>query len=106
MQCPSCQAVVAEGAKFCMGCGVPLPHACPACGHVMPATAKFCPRCGAKADRASAPSSLPSGPTPSAHPAPVASAERRQLTVMFCDGSTALAARLVSDVCCYHSCPP
>jgi class 3 adenylate cyclase len=48
----------------------------------------------AKADQADVLTSLPSSPTPRG--VPVVSAERRQLTVMFCDlaGSTALAARL------------
>ena len=96
MQCPSCRAEAADGDQFCVECGAPLPRACAACGHVMPATAKFCPQCGAKADQAGALTSLPSGPTPPSAPlAPVAPAERRQLTVMFCDlvGSTPLSTR-------------
>lgn len=93
MECPSCRAEVPEGGKFCMECGAPLPRACPACGHVMPATAKFCAGCGATLGPASAPHSLSPA---AASPAPVSSAERRHLTVMFCDllGSTALASRL------------
>jgi class 3 adenylate cyclase len=77
-----------------MECGVPLPHTCSACGNVMLATAKFCAQCGAEADQVGELTSLPSSSTPRG--APVVSAERRQLTVMFVDlvGSTALAAQL------------
>src|SRR5262245_55592124 len=94
MECPSCGAVNLDGKKFCGDCGTPLPMRCDACGAANPSGKKFCGDCGAMlADRASA--------TPAETPSPllavpVSSAERRQLTVLFCDlvGSTALAARL------------
>jgi class 3 adenylate cyclase len=84
MECPSCRADVPEGKRFCLECGAALPAPCPSCGSRNPSNAKFCGDCGAKLEAAAM-----------ARPA-TASAERRQLTVMFCDlvGSTALASRL------------
>src|SRR5689334_950041 len=98
MECPSCRATIPDGGKFCMECGAKLPRICASCGGVVPAAAKFCPECGAKltppdgVDR-------PAPSTPSVRPVappPASPAERRQLTVMFCDlvGSTAMSSRL------------
>jgi class 3 adenylate cyclase/predicted ATPase len=92
--------------RFCAKCGSPLPSACPACGFENEPAALFCGGCG-----------KPLGETAAAIP-PVASAppradgaERRQLTVMFCDlvGSTALASRLDPEdlrevIGAYHRC--
>src|SRR5215218_7261405 len=110
MECPSCRAEV-PGSKFCMECGAPLPRACHACGCAIPGAAKFCPECGAKLGLVGAPVSRSPASVPPAPAAPVASAERRQLTVMFCDlvGSTALSARLDPEdlreiIAAYHKC--
>lgn len=95
MQCPTCKADLPKGSKFCNQCGTPLSLACLACGHGNTAPTKFCKKCGANltpgaltfsATIRQAPSSAPSGSV----------AERRQLSVMFCDlvGSVALAERL------------
>src|SRR5262249_58149363 len=46
MQCPHCQHVNNETAKFCEECGTRLARTCPACGHEVSPTAKFCPECG------------------------------------------------------------
>jgi hypothetical protein len=76
--------------RFCAKCGRPLPLACPACGFENEPTARFCGGCGKPVADAVAP------PAPAFSPPPRAdAAERRQLTVMFCDlvGSTPLAAR-------------
>jgi class 3 adenylate cyclase/predicted ATPase len=65
---------------------------CPACGSRSDAGKKFCGDCGAVlADSSSA-----SGRDIESRLAPQTEAERRQLTLMFCDlvGSTALSARL------------
>ena len=92
MDCPSYGNANPDGKKFCGDCGAPLPMRCTGRGAENPPGKKFCGDCGAElmigacTARAEVVSTAP--------PAP--SAERRQLTVMFCDlvGSTALAARL------------
>jgi class 3 adenylate cyclase len=88
MVCPNCKADSPHGSRFCIQCGALLPLACPSCGHGNPPLAKFCASCGTV---------LAAGSPPS--PAIVAAtslAERRQVTVMFCDlvGSTALSVQL------------
>ena len=97
MECPSCRAEVPAGARFCDQCGAALPSRCPSCGHANAPGAKFCSDCGGRLIAAAVPGTPP--PDPATIPAPAtaaSSAERRQLTVMFCDlvGSTALALRL------------
>lgn len=89
MQCPKCRAVNPDGDKFCTNCGTLLQPRCPACERENPPGAKFCGGCGARLEVA-APASE-AAPSP-----PIPEAERRQLTVMFCDlvGSTLLAERL------------
>ena len=96
MRCLHCQHDNPVGARFCEQCGRQLLYLCQACGAELSATARFCRACGTpvpssggatnNAIRASPP---PSGSTPQG-------AERRQLTVLFCDlvGSTALAEQL------------
>ena len=91
MQCPGCGITTRVGARFCERCRAELPRTCSSCGSEVGWTAKFCGACGASLDAASA--AVP----PSASPgSPTLDAERRQLTVLFCDlvGSTALAGRL------------
>lgn len=108
-----------------MQCGAAQVSRCPQCGTETPPQARFCMECGTAVGGAAAPSALPEvGPTappptsrapaaplpPADHPSPAPSAqgsvatttaddfraERRQLTVMFCDlvGSTAVSPRL------------
>ena len=113
MQCPSCHARVADEAKFCPQCGHGLSRPCPTCGHANSAQSKFCAECGGAigagpAGKVAKPAPLEIQPAPA--PA-TTSAERRQLTIMFCDmvGSTALATRLdVEDlrevIATYHKC--
>jgi class 3 adenylate cyclase/predicted ATPase len=113
MDCPTCQATVPERSKFCSECGTLLPRPCPACGHLTPASAKFCPECGASlSGYAARPGSADAGAGGAREPAsPPVTAERRQVTVMFCDlvGSTTLATRLDPEdlreiVNAYHRC--
>jgi class 3 adenylate cyclase len=111
MECPSCRAELRGGSKFCDECGAPVPPVrCPACGGDNRPGAKFCSECGAMLSRASAPAP-PAASAPGTTSAPMSSAERRQLTVMFCDlvGSTALASRLDPEdlrevIGAYHRC--
>jgi class 3 adenylate cyclase/predicted ATPase len=98
LQCPNCRAETAKGGKFCIACGSALASLCAACGGSNPAGATFCADCGAlliaskRTDTGRSASSRKAGRTLLASPI----AERRQLTVIFCDlvGSTALASRL------------
>jgi predicted ATPase/class 3 adenylate cyclase len=86
MRCPACHAATPPDANFCPECGGRLRLICPACQAANAAGHRFCQHCGrALVD--------PGGPT--ADPG-VDEAERRQLTVMFCDlvGSTTLAQQL------------
>lgn len=46
--CPSCQAQVPAGAKFCMGCGNKMQAECPSCHVALAPGAKFCMNCGQK----------------------------------------------------------
>lgn len=93
MECRSCHHISPEGARFCVACGAPVRAVCPSCGATNPRLADFCGDCGTKlADHApQTPALDPPTPAPGA-----SSAERRQLTVMFCDlvGSTSLSTRL------------
>jgi class 3 adenylate cyclase len=93
MRCPSCMAENAATRRFCAQCGAPLPSPCPACGFENEPSAKFCGGCGRRISEATAPAPAAA---PTTTPAPRDNAERRQLTVMFCDlvDSTALSARL------------
>ena len=112
MKCPSCTADVPQGSRFCDECGEPLPVGCPSCGAPNRPGAKFCSKCGSKVAEAtltaaSAPPTAPPAPASSS----MSSAERRQLTVMFCDlvGSTTLASRLDPEdlrevIGAYHRC--
>jgi class 3 adenylate cyclase len=99
MQCPSCSAMARNGAKFCVQCGVTLPRTCPSCDCGIAADDLFCAECGASVQTAP----LPTTPRPTNTATPTAAlkpavthAERRQLTIMFCDmvGSSALSTRL------------
>ena len=105
MNCLRCQAENRDGARFCRACGV-LP-----CVERPRAGSKFCDRCGTPLASTAPPTAEPSRragteiATADATGAVRASkgpaeAERRQLTVMFCDlvGSTELAGRLDPEV--------
>jgi TOMM system kinase/cyclase fusion protein len=104
--CPACQHTNPSEARFCNACGARLLHLCSACGSANPPGAAFCNACATPL------ASLTLVPTPTEEKGldsptsqdivsppvePFAlEAERRQLTVMFCDlvGSTQLSERL------------
>src|SRR5258708_11298525 len=112
MECPSCHSDTPDTSKFCISCGAALEGRCPSCGRANRPDAKFCAECGeklsaAKPEATTKPVTAPAAPSSQA----AASAERRQLTVMFCDlvGSTTLSARLDPEdmreiVGAYHRC--
>ena len=60
MNCVKCQAVLADGARFCSDCGAPQRLACPACDTAVPLTARFCHACGVPV----APGVAPTRPPP------------------------------------------
>ncbi len=94
MQCANCGAENREGRRFCAGCGASLALPCPACSFGNEPGENFCGGCGTslRAQPSGPPSAAPEAEKPEAG-AP--EAERRQLTVMFCDlvGSTELSTR-------------
>src|SRR6476659_5661046 len=95
MECPSCGSANQDGHRFCGNCGSPLPPCFGVCGRENPIGNSYCGYCGAPLTSAAAPperSLAVDTPTKPALPG----AERRRLTVMFCDlvGSTAISSRL------------
>src|SRR5215472_2777369 len=112
MECPSCRATVPEDKKYCIKCGAALPRLCSACGSANAPEAQFCGDCGAPfADRVFALKSPKLAGQTEAPARAIPSAERRQLTVVFCDlvGSTALSARFDPEdmreiIGAYHRC--
>lgn len=110
MQCPSCKAIVPVESKFCGQCGTALPSFCPSCGHANPAQNKYCSECGAFLTSST---SQPAArlPSRSAQAIPTPTAERRQITIMFCDivGSTTRSTLMDPEdlrelLATYHTC--
>lgn len=108
MECLGCRSTAPPGGKFCTECGQELPRACPGCGAPVPAVSRFCSQCGAAT---SAGVTHPTTHAATAEQFAPQSAERRQLTVMFCDlvGSTVLATQLDPEelrdiISAYHGC--
>jgi hypothetical protein len=109
MRCPSCGGDNPAGTKFCIECGIALPHRCPHCGAENLPRAKFCGACGTPLTghaEAPLPHPLRSRPqsllsyTPSylaekiQTSKSVLEGERKQVTVLFADlkGSMELLA--------------
>lgn len=93
MQCDQCGFENPPGMRFCGQCAAPLRRVCPGCQFANPADFRFCGQCGA----ALADAPAPGEPAPAAPQEPHhQEAERRQLTVLFCDmvGSSALSERI------------
>src|SRR5688572_3685933 len=81
VRCSACQSESPPGARFCDQCGSALSRTCPGCGQPAAPAAKFCAECGARLGGA-----IPSGtPTPAPQTTVPRDAERRPLTVLFCD---------------------
>ncbi|MBW2498960.1 MAG: AAA family ATPase [Deltaproteobacteria bacterium] len=104
MKCPNCNNDCRDSAKFCDECGTSLAVVCGSCGTPLKPTAKFCSECGTttrsgQSSEAMEETSAPRRP-PDQDRLEEAGAERRQLTVMFCDivGSTELSEKLDPEI--------
>jgi class 3 adenylate cyclase/tetratricopeptide (TPR) repeat protein len=104
VRCAACEFESAPNARYCAQCGKPLATRCTSCGSLNPAQFRYCGQCGTALDQGN---SALSGPaqtaivaTPQQPTTGKAEAERRQLTIMFCDlvESTAWSARLDAEV--------
>jgi hypothetical protein len=95
LQCPRCSTEVLEGSKFCRKCGTALRRACLNCGHAILSEDSFCSECGASVATGSITPAPSSTLRTASTSATSYAAERRQLTIMFCDmvGSSALSTR-------------
>ena len=100
--CPRCQHVNLPEAQFCNACAAPLTVPCPNCERANPPGAAFCHACATPLTSLT-PASIPAvaalpaqTPVPSPEAPPPLEAERRHLTIAFCDlvDSTHLAEHL------------
>ena len=89
MKCLTCHHDNPHDALFCMRCGRKLERKCLHCAAELPENALFCMKCGKKL----VPENLPAD---DARAEIIPEAERRQITVMFCDlvDSTSLSEKL------------
>lgn len=97
IKCLECNHENRDEARFCAACGTPMVIHCPACSAVLPQQADFCDACGANLKDPTGPASPEIDQTDSSiDEIAGADAERRHLTVLFCDlvGSTALSEQL------------
>jgi class 3 adenylate cyclase len=101
VHCSNCGFDNPDGMKFCGECGHALQNLCAQCGFENPSRFKFCGACGTSlTDQTLTPSPPQEQSTPQVALSVAAprspDAERRQLTVMFCDlvDSTRLSSQL------------
>jgi len=105
MKCPRCKAVNPDGKHFCGDCGAGLPQRCSTCGIDNSPERQLCSACGSNLHVSAFPHDY------GEHALAATGAERRPLSVAFCDlvGSTALSARLDPEdlrdvIAVYHRC--
>jgi class 3 adenylate cyclase/tetratricopeptide (TPR) repeat protein len=96
VKCLACGFENPDGVDHCARCGTALPGFCPSCGGKNPAASNFCGQCGHRLRPPAADGDLPASGAKDDGEGLSGRAERRQITVMFCDlvGSTALAEKL------------
>jgi len=93
--CQKCNVLNRSDSAFCIECGTVLGVICPSCNTANSPTAKFCHQCGIKIVVGSNSQQTPEELSHT-NDNNLPEAERRQLTVMFCDlvGSTPLSHQL------------
>jgi len=97
IKCIDCNHENRERARFCNACGASLLNRCPACGAVPLQDASFCDACGASLKDFEPPVAVdPASPGENTADLAGSEAERRHLTILFCDlvGSTRLSEHL------------
>tara|TARA_Y100000588_G_scaffold385565_1_gene479196 strand:- start:594 stop:1643 length:1050 start_codon:yes stop_codon:yes gene_type:complete len=101
MQCPGCQYANDAAAKFCIDCGTPLTPTC-TCATANAPHAKFCAQCGLPLTSTISADGLPACQLNLSFAFAAPQAERRQVTVMFCDlvDSTPLSEQLDPEELC------
>ena len=100
MKCPNCSHKNSTNAKFCEECGQKLKQVCYACKHENKGSAKYCEQCGNKLHEVREGTENKVNPVRRGYGNRLGvKAERRQLTVLFCDlvGSTALSEELDAE---------
>lgn len=93
MLCEKCGFENPKGMRFCGQCATPLKVSCSSCGFANPFDFEFCGQCATGLGQT--PNTV-SQSAPPVHTTKQQNAERRQLTVLFCDiiGSSALSERI------------
>ncbi|VAW84504.1 Proteins incorrectly called adenylate cyclase [hydrothermal vent metagenome] len=90
-KCAACQFDNSDAMKFCGRCGGLLPVPCSGCQFINPTAYNFCGQCGKHLNTSleglneATAQHQPNIKNPTLNTIPDTSAERRQLTVMFCD---------------------
>jgi class 3 adenylate cyclase/tetratricopeptide (TPR) repeat protein len=85
VNCPNCSAAVTAEQKFCPSCGTRLASACTNCGAALPDGAAFCPACGTPVAGAASDGAAQDLAPSAAAVAESPVAERRLVSVLFCD---------------------
>lgn len=98
MRCAACGGENRESARFCQDCGARQDLRCRSCGNGLRAGARFCDQCG-ESQVAELGPQAPASPASGKGALATETAERRQLTLMFCDlvGSTELSQQLDAE---------
>jgi uncharacterized membrane protein YvbJ len=84
MRCTNCGTDNDAGRKFCLQCGTRLSAPCPNCQSANPPGARFCGECGTHLE-ASAAATAETTLTTESRPAPISTAQRRLVSVLFAD---------------------
>lgn len=92
MNCAACGHENRQAARFCESCGAGLERQCSACGAAARADATFCDQCGTRLAEAGVPESAAQARVEPASQATGTAAQRRQLTVLYCDIAAAGAS--------------